>query len=109
MIIVSGYNVFPSHIEEILLKHDKIKNCCVIGIPHPYKIQVPKAYIVLKEGIQESAVLRREIKAYCEKELSKYMIPKEFVFRDSLPKTLVGKVDFKVLEKESEEERKKEA
>ncbi len=109
MIIVSGYNVFPSHIEEILLKHDKIKNCCVIGIPHPYKIQVPKAYIVLKEGIKESAVLRREIKAYCEKELSKYMIPKEFVFRDSLPKTLVGKVDFKVLEKESEEERKKEA
>ncbi|MBQ8132728.1 MAG: acyl--CoA ligase [Bacilli bacterium] len=109
MIIVSGYNVFPAHIEEILLKHEKIKNCCVIGIPHPYKIQVPKAYIVLKDGVQESAIVRREIKAYCEKELSKYMIPKEFVYRDSLPKTLVGKVDFKALEKESLEEQKKEA
>ena len=56
MIIVSGYNVFPAHIEEILMKHEKIKNCCVIGIPHPYKIQVPKAFIVLNEGIEPQEI-----------------------------------------------------
>ena len=101
LIIVSGYNVFPSHIEEVLNKHEYILNSCVIGIPHPYKVQVPKAYIVLKDGLKENAKIRSEIKEYCEKNLSKYMIPKEFVFRQSLPKTMIGKVDFKELEKET--------
>ena len=100
LIIVSGYNVFPSHIEEILNKHDYILNSCVIGIPHPYKIQVPKAYIVLKSDVKNSISVRKEIKEYCEKNLSKYMIPKEFVFRESLPKTMIGKVDYRRLEQE---------
>ena len=101
LIIVSGYNVFPSHIEEVLNKHEYILNSCVIGIPHPYKVQVPKAYIVLKDGLKDTVKVRSEIKEYCEKNLSKYMIPKEFVFRQSLPKTMIGKVDFKELEKET--------
>ncbi len=108
LIIVSGYNVFPSHIEEILNKHEYILNSCVVGIPHPYKIQVPKAYIVLKDGINPSSKIKSEIKEYCEKNLAKYMIPKEFVFRKSLPKTMIGKVDYKKLEDEKEEEKEKE-
>lgn len=100
LIIVSGYNVFPSHIEEVLNKHEKILSCCVVGIPHPYKIQVPKAYIVLKDGIKESSSVKREIKEYCEKNLAKYMIPREFVYRESLPKTMIGKVDYRSLEEE---------
>ncbi len=100
LIIVSGYNVFPSHIEDVLNKHPYVLNSCVIGIPHPYKIQVPKAFIVLKDGYKDSLKVKNEIKEYCEKNLSKYMIPKEFVFRESLPKTMIGKVDFKSLEKE---------
>lgn len=100
LIISSGYNVYPSHIEEVLNKHPAILNSCVVGVPHPYKVQVPKAYVVLKSEYKESLKLRSEIKEYCEKNLSKYMIPKEFVYRESLPKTMVGKVDYKQLENE---------
>ena len=101
LIIVSGYNVFPSHIEEVIDKHEAVLSCCVVGIPHPYKVQVPKAFIVLKEGYKDTLKIKAEIKEYCEKNLSKYMIPKEFEFRESLPKTMIGKVDYRSLEKES--------
>ena len=101
LIIVSGYNVFPSHIEDILNKNEYILNSCVVGVPDPYKIQVPKAYIVLNDGIKPTMEIKNEIKNYCKKNLSKYMIPKQFVFRESLPKTMIGKVDYKVLEKEN--------
>ena len=100
IIISSGYNVYPSHIEEILNKHPAILNSCVVGVPHPYKVQVPKAYVVLNDKYKDNMKLRSEIKEYCEKNLSKYMIPKEFVYRESLPKTMVGKVDYKKLEDE---------
>ena len=101
LIIVSGYNVFPSHIEEVLNNNKYVSSSCVIGVPHPYKIQVPKAFIVLKTGYKDKIKIRKEIKDYCEKNLAKYMIPKEFVFRESLPKTMIGKVDFKKLEEEN--------
>lgn len=101
MLIVSGYNVYPSHIEEVLLKHKYVENCGVIGIPHPYKVQVPKAYIVLKKGIKKSSEITKELKDYCEKNLSTYMIPKEFEYRDNLPKTIIGKVNYRELEKEN--------
>lgn len=106
LIISSGYNVYPSHIEEVLNKHPLILNSCVIGVPHPYKVQVPKAYIVLKNDVKDSFKLRLDIREYCEKNLAKYMIPKDFVFRESLPKTMVGKVDYRTLEKEEEEAKK---
>ena len=100
MIISSGYNVYTSHIEEILQKNELIEEAGVIGIPHPYKIQVPKAYIVLKKNITDEVEAINKIKKYCEKNLSKYMIPKYFVIRKELPKTLVGKINYKELEKE---------
>ena len=103
MLIVSGYNVYPAHIENILLEHPDIANVGVIGIPHPYKVQVPKAFIVLKEGVEGDAQKILDIKEYCAKNMAKYMIPKEIEFRESLPKTLVGKVDYKELEKENAE------
>ncbi|HAB66400.1 MAG TPA: AMP-dependent synthetase [Firmicutes bacterium] len=102
MLIVSGYNVYPSYIEEVILKHPKVEICGVIGIPHPYKVQVPKAFIVPKKGIEVTGELLNEIKEYCNKNLAKYMIPKEFVFRDSLPKTIIGKVNYRELEKEEQ-------
>ncbi len=101
MIVVSGFNVYPSQIEEVLARHPAVDKVCVIGIPHPYKMHVPKAYIVLKEGYKESNKLINELKNMCQKDLSIYSQPKEFEFRDSLPKTLYGKVDYKALEKES--------
>ena len=100
LIIVSGYNVFPSHIEEVLERHEAVLSCCVVGIPHPYKVQVPKAYIVLNEKYKSNARIKKSIEEYCEKNLAKYMIPKEFEYRESLPKTMIGKVDYRKLENE---------
>jgi len=99
MIITSGYNVYPSHIEEVLNDHPNVVTSCVIGLPDKYKIQVGKAFIVLKNNKDKSKA-EKELKEYCKKTLAHYMIPKYFEFRESLPKTLVGKVDYKVLEKE---------
>ena len=77
---------------------------CVIGIDHPYKIQVPKAFIVLKNGYKPSNEILEEIKKYCEEKLAKYSLPYEYEFREELPKTLVGKIAYTKLE---EEERNK--
>ena len=107
MLIVSGYNVYPSHVENILMEHPAVLNCGVIGIPHPYKVQVPKAFIVLNDGFKSDNSLKKDIKEYCEKNLAFYMIPKEFVFRESLPKTMIGKVNYRELEKEEAENSKK--
>lgn len=97
MIVSSGYNVFPSHVEEVIESHPAVLQCTVIGVPHKYKQEVPKAFIVLNEGYHAMFV-KNDIKEHCKKNLAQYMIPKEFVFRKRLPKTKLGKVDFKVLE-----------
>ena len=101
MLIVSGYNVYPSHIEEVIMKHPAVLNCGVIGVPHPYKVQVPKAFIVLKGDIKVTSKIKSEIKEHCQKNLATYMMPKEFEFKESLPKTLIGKVNYRELEKEN--------
>lgn len=101
MIITSGYNVYPSHIEEVIESHPAVLQCTVVGVPHKYKQEVPKAFIVLKDGYF-SILVKGEIKDYCAKKLAKYMIPKEFVFRKKLPKTKLGKVDFKSLQDDNE-------
>ena len=97
MIITSGYNVYPSHIEEVIEKHEAVLQCTVVGMPHPYKHEVAKAFIVLKEGYK-GLFIKSQIKEYCKKNLSKYMVPYKFVYRKSLPKTKLGKVDFKKLQ-----------
>lgn len=108
MIISSGYNVYPSQIEEVLERHPAVLDSSVIGVPHPYKVEVAKAYIVLKKGYHDSESLRNELKELCEKNLAKYSIPKEWEFRKSLPKTIVGKVDFRKLQEENMRMRKNE-
>jgi len=97
MIITSGYNVYPSHIEEIIESHPAVLQCSVVGVPHPYKQEVPKAFIVLNSGFH-GLFIKNEIKNYCKKKLAKYMMPSEFVIRKQLPKTKLGKVDFKKLQ-----------
>jgi long-chain acyl-CoA synthetase len=64
MLIVSGYNVYPSHVENILMEHPAVLNCGVIGIPHPYKVQVPKAFIVLNAGFKADNALKVSEKYY---------------------------------------------
>lgn len=101
MIISSGYNIYPSYVEEVIKKHPYIENCVVTGIPHEYKKQVLKVYIVLKQNIKLTLSNKNKIKKYCEENLSRYSWPYEYVYRDSLPVTLVGKIDYKQLEEEN--------
>ena len=105
LIITSGYNVYPTQIESLLETHPAIMQCTVVGIPHPYKQEVPKAFIVLNKGYKENDKLVGELKTLCEKNLPKYAKVYEYEFRKSLPKTLVGKVDFRKLQQENNEKR----
>ena len=105
MIVVSGFNVYPNMIEKTISKHPSVDKVCVVGVPHPYKIHVPKAFVVLRENASPSAKLKKEIKELCKKELDTHSVPKEIEFRKDLPKTLYNKIDYKSLENE---ERKKE-
>ena len=102
MIVSSGYNIYPSYVENIICGNDFVDMCVVIGVPHPYKKQVVKAYIVLKDGIKPTGNIKKKIKKYCEDNLARYSWPYEYEYRDVLPKTLVGKVAYRELEKESE-------
>jgi len=101
MIITSGYNVFPSHIERILDKHPDIDCSCVIGMPDPYKMQKIRAYISLKPGKAETEEEKQKILGYCSDYLDVYEMPQEIIFRQELPKTLVGKVAYHTLEEEA--------
>ena len=108
MIVTSGYNVYPSQIEEVIERHEAVMDCSVIGVPHPYKVEVAKAYIALKQGYRDTPKLRQELLELCKKNLAAYSVPKEFEFRKSLPKTMIGKVDFRKLQQENMEKRAEE-
>lgn len=101
MIITSGYNVYPSQLENVIDGHEKVLISCVIGVKDPYRVQRVKAYIVPKPGIEPTEELRQELLLYCSKHIAKYAIPREIEFRAELPKTLVGKVAYRVLEEEA--------
>ena len=100
MIVTNGYNVYPSVMEKIIREHPAIEDVVVVGIPHPYKKQVPIANIVLKDNYNESAELTDDIKKFCEKSISKYSMPYRYNYIKNVPKTLIGKVNFKKLEEE---------
>lgn len=100
IIISSGYNIYPTHLESIINSHESVLTSTVIGIDHPYKGQVPKAFIVLKPGYRAGKRLEREIRELLERNVPVYALPASYEFRDKLPKTLVGKVAFKKLEEE---------
>ncbi len=100
IIISSGYNIYPTHLESIINSHEAVLTSIVIGIDHPHKGQVPKAFIVLKEGYKPSKRTEREIRELLERNIPIYALPTAYEFRDELPKTLIGKVAFKKLENE---------
>ena len=101
MIITNGYNVYPSQLENIIDGHDKVLLSCVIGVKDPRRGQIVKAYIVPMPGIEPSEELKAEILAHCADHIAKYAMPREIEFRTELPKTLVGKVAYRVLEEEA--------
>ncbi len=100
MIISSGYNIYPGQLENILDAHEFVHMSCVIGVPDPYKMHKVKAFVMLKPGIPESPETKEAIMAYCRKNIAKYAMPYDIEFRRELPKTLVGKVAYRILEEE---------
>ncbi|MBQ7646343.1 MAG: AMP-binding protein, partial [Clostridia bacterium] len=100
MIITSGYNVYPAQLENIFDAHELVHMSCVIGVPDPYRMQRVKVFIMLKQGVPKTEKTKEAILQYASKHIAKYAMPKDIEFRDSLPKTLVGKVAYRVLEEE---------
>ena len=101
MLVTSGYNVYPSQLENIIDHHDKVLISCVIGIKDEYRGQKIKAFVVPMPGVEPTEDLKQEILDYCAKHIAKYAMPREIEFRTELPKTLVGKVAYRVLEEEA--------
>ncbi len=104
MIITNGYNVYPSQIENILDGMDEISYSCVIGVKDPRRMQRVRAYVVPVDGVKESEELKEKILAELSQHVAAYAMPKEIIFRDELPKTLVGKVAYRLLEEEANKE-----
>ena len=100
MIVSSGYNIYPTHLESVINSHEGVLTSTVIGIDHRYKGQVPKAFVVLKPGYKASKKVEKEIHSLLERNVPIYALPVAYEFRDKLPTTLVGKVAFKKLEAE---------
>ncbi len=101
MIVTSGYNVYPNQIENILDACELVQMSCVIGVKDDYRMQQVKAFITLKPGVPENDETKEQILFHCSKHIAKYAIPREIEFRSDLPKTMVGKVNYRKLEEES--------
>lgn len=110
MIIAGGFNIYPREIEEVLYEHPDVLEAAAAGIPDPYRGETVKAYIVLKEG---STVTEEEMNQFARKYLAAYKVPRQYEFRNELPKTAVGKILRRILVEEEmrkiEEEHKKRA
>lgn len=102
MIIRSGFKVFPSEIENLFMKNPAVKSCAVVGIPDPIDITVPKAHVVLNEEYlgQESIIEEQLKEMFKNSALPPYFEPVDFKFRESLPLTDIGKIDFISLQNE---------
>jgi len=97
MIIAGGFNIYPREIDEVLHQHPKIKEAISVGVPHEYRGETVKAFVVLKEGETATA---DDIITFCKEKLTGYKVPKMVEFRESLPQSAVGKVLRRILRDE---------
>ena len=105
MIVSSGYNIYPGQLENILDANEAVQMSCVIGVPDPYRMQKVKAFVKLTAGVEATEETKQKLLAYCREHIAKYAMPYDVEFREDLPKTLVGKVAYRVLEQEESEKR----
>lgn len=96
MIIVSGFNVYPNEIEDVIAHNPKVNEVVAVGVPHPVSGEIIKIFVTKKD----ESLTREELRSYCRQFLTGYKIPKEIEFRDELPKTNVGKILRRVLRDE---------
>ncbi|HOJ15170.1 MAG TPA: AMP-binding protein, partial [Deltaproteobacteria bacterium] len=104
MIIAGGFNIYPREIDEVLYQHPKVAEAVSIGVPDEYRGETVKAFIVLKPGERAT---EREIIDFCKERLTAYKVPKMVEFRDTLPKSAVGKILRKILREEEAQRRGK--
>lgn len=100
MIVSSGYNIYPAQMESVLDSNKMIRQSCVIGVPDDYRMHKVKAFVVLEEGYEANEETWMKLMAYCKKNFAKYAMPYDIEFREELPKTLIGKIAYRVLEEE---------
>jgi long-chain acyl-CoA synthetase len=103
MIIAGGFNIYPRDIDEVLYQHPKVMEACSIGVPDEYRGETVKAFVVLNPGEQ---VPEQELIDFCRKKLAPYKVPKIIEYRESLPKSAVGKILRKALRQEELEKQK---
>jgi long-chain acyl-CoA synthetase len=104
MIIAGGYNIYPREIDEVLFRHPKVAEAVAVGIPDEYRGETIKVFVTLKPG---QTATEEEIIEFCKDKLAPYKRPKRVEFRDTIPKSAVGKVLRKVLRTEEEEKNRK--
>ena len=100
MINCSGMKVWPAEVEATLYGHPAVAECCVIGVPDPYRGETPKAVVVLKPGAKAGGA---EIAAWCQDKMASYKIPRQFSFVDALPKSPTGKISWRVVQEQDKE------
>jgi long-chain acyl-CoA synthetase len=92
MIIAAGFNIYPREVEEVLFRYPDIAEAAVAGVPDAYRGETVAAFIVLKSGIAPSEETRQAIVAFCKRELAAYKVPRVIEFRETLPKSIIGKI-----------------
>lgn len=98
MINVSGFNVYPNEVENVIADHPKVSEVAVIGVPDEYSTECVKAFVVKSDP----SLTEQELRDFCHENLTGYKRPKHYEFRDDLPKTNVGKILRRVLKEEVE-------
>ena len=104
MIITNGYNVYPGQIENVIDGIEEVAYSCVIGVKDPRRMQRVRAYVVLMDSAEPTEELKEKIMFVLKQHVAGYALPKEIIFRPELPKTLVGKVAYRLLEEEANRE-----
>ena len=94
LVIVSGFNVYPAEVEEVLAQHPAVQDCAVVGVPHPYTGEAVKAYVIVRDGI---SIEEDDVVAFCAERLARYKCPNKVWFVDELPRGLTGKVLRRIL------------
>jgi long-chain acyl-CoA synthetase len=97
MIIAGGFNIYPREVDEALYRHPKIAEAVTVGVPHEYRGETVKAFVVVKPG---ENLTQEEVVEFCRSKLAAYKVPKAVEFRESLPKSAVGKILRKILRDE---------
>jgi long-chain acyl-CoA synthetase len=88
MILVSGFNVFPNEIEDVLASHPKVLEVAAIGVPDDKSVEAVKVFVVKSDP----SLTEQELRDYCKTQLTGYKCPRHVEFRDELPKSNVGKI-----------------